>query len=74
MALWKLHLRPEGIDPKKVVDCCVKNKIAGIGWHVDCEPNDADHYAELAYKKYSSSPPSIRFAKDIQCEDLIWSL
>ncbi len=72
MALWKLHLRPEGIDPQKVVDCCIKNKIAGIGWHVDRKPKDADCYAELAYKKYGRSTPSIRFAKDIQCEDLIW--
>ena len=73
--LWRLHLRPKGIDSKDVVHYCLKEGILGLGWGV---PDDAkglwgDEYLEYQRKYYGKVPPAVRDFMRVEENDLIWT-
>ena len=74
--LWRLHIRPspqEGKTHDDVIKYCMRNNIAGIGWPVDEQPKNLDHYIDLAKAKYGGSPASIAFVHKPKIGDHIWA-
>ena len=74
--LWRLHLRPtpkNGKTQNDVVDYCIQNNIAGIGWPVNSKPFSSWDYADLVKKRYGKMTASVAFAIKPQPGDLIWA-
>ena len=74
--LWRLHLRPEGIEPKDVVCYCRKKRILGLGWDVpdDAKGLSGNEYLEYVGKCYDGKlPPAVRDFMKIKENDLIWA-
>ncbi|TAE83530.1 MAG: hypothetical protein EAZ74_00680 [Alphaproteobacteria bacterium] len=74
--LWRLHIKPRPKDGKThddVIKYCMTNNIAGIGWAVDEQPKNLDHYISLAKAKHKGSPASIAFAHKPKSGDHIWT-
>jgi hypothetical protein len=75
--LWRLHLRPakdKNISYDELVNHCVQNQIAGIGWPVDGVVNSKEDYKKLALAVEDYKPsPAIRFAFSASINDLVWT-
>ncbi len=77
MAVWRLHLRPEGLDPRKVVRHCLTNDLLGVGWGnkfelIEAEPT-ADYLRrhEAAWNKRVSSVWDM--IARVKLDDFIWA-
>lgn len=74
--LWRLHIRP---DPKNgkthddVVNYCIENHIAGIGWPVSVNVTNANEYEQAARADYGVRVASIPFAYDPLPGQYIWA-
>lgn len=74
--LWRLHLRSASKndgDYSKVVDYCIDNQVAGIGWPLagtETAPSRDEYIAKT--KARWGSVASINFARDVRKNDLIW--
>lgn len=74
--LWRLHLRPtpkNGKTQNDVVDYCIQNNIAGIGWPVSSKPSSPMEYANLVKETYGKLTASAAFATKPQAGDFIWA-
>ena len=81
MQLWRLHLRPTGLDPRNVVAHCLDNGFLGLGWgrtkHVPLEEiedeSTADYLARHreAWGKRERSVHGLM--EGVREGDLIWA-
>ncbi len=74
--IWRLHIKPDwskGKTRADVINYCLANKVAGIGWPVDVVPQSAEDYELEARSKYGNRCSAITFTKKISIGDLIWS-
>lgn len=74
--IWRLHIKPDwskGKTRADVINYCIDNKVAGIGWPVNPVPQSVDAYALAAKSKYGNRCSAIPFAMKTSVGDLIWS-
>lgn len=74
--LWRLHIRPQpknGKTHKHVVDHCINNNVAGIGWPVDGEILTPLDYELAARALYSRHIAAISFVKKPIAGDYVWA-
>ena len=74
-AIWRLHLRPDDLDPKDVVSYCVKNQVLGLGWRLgppEAGRESVDVYLERHKATYRNSPVRL-ILKEVAEGDFIWA-
>ncbi|MBO0932582.1 hypothetical protein [Fibrella aquatilis] len=74
--LWRLHIKPDwskGKTRDDVINYCITNKVAGIGWPVNIVPQSAQEYELAALAEYKSRCSAIAFAKKISIGHFIWT-
>ena len=84
--IWRLHLRPDRLDPKDVVSYCANKDVLGLGWRLgppegwrlgppEAEKESVDVYLErhkVAYEGKSISPVRM-ILKEVAKDDFIWT-
>ena len=81
MQLWRLHIRPTGLNPSEVVDYCRRESLLGVGWGREKDgdleeiagESNADYlrrHKRVWGKKGSAARLLLR---DVQVGDLIWA-
>jgi len=79
--VWRLHVKPSlhsGVSREAVFDHCINNNLIGIGWELGDEdetPNSVDEYIRSSKNRYKGKRdiPSIKFARDVQIDDIVWT-
>jgi hypothetical protein len=74
--LWRLHIRSASVGGKThgdIVNYCVANSVAGIGWPVEGLPKDAAEYVAMVRHRYGKRTASCTFAEQPVPGDFIWA-
>jgi hypothetical protein len=74
--LWRLHIRPDpknGKTHRDVINYCINNRVAGIGWPVKTNVLSPTEYEREAKSEYGSRVASVNFANDPEIGDYIWA-
>lgn len=75
--VWRLHLLPDGIDPKRVVAFCHYRSVLGMGWSVKADPGENiswPEYVKRSKAKYGSLDPNVRrWKKEVKIGHLVWA-
>ena len=76
MQLWRLHIRPEGIDPRDAVKCCLDNGFLGLGWGglKEVEGESTSDYLRRHRERYGKRERSVHGLMEKVGEgDLLWA-
>lgn len=75
--VWRLHLLPDGIDPKRVVAFCHYRSVLGMGWSVKADPGENiswPEYVKRSKAKYGYLDPNVRRWKEkVKIGHLVWA-
>ncbi len=77
MAVYRIHIRPSGTNPKVSFAYCLKEGVLGLGWGTDSQSNNVswEEYEAEAIEKYGNNELSrVRYLKNnVKKNDLIWT-
>ncbi len=77
MALFRIHIRPQGGTAKvsEIFNYCKENNILGVGWRVENVENTTDWsvYYQKAKDKYKDLSRCKYIKDNIKANDLVWT-
>ncbi|HAV90097.1 MAG TPA: hypothetical protein DCW44_02330 [Eubacterium sp.] len=79
MKVWRIHIKPsieEGLDRKKLLEFCQKEKLIGVGWTDIKTKENSEEAIRREAQKYDDPRAAIKALnsmRKIQIDDLIWT-
>ncbi len=79
MTLWRIWLKPgRDKDDGRSFKFCLERGIIGVGWRIDEQPDNFEHYEKLGEEAHSEEATSWRRAINaigtrMQTGDLVWT-